>query len=604
MLLINSGVVTVQAGPLDNIGEWIGDRANDVSDIANDAGQAIANSNAGKFIGEKASAAGEAIGNGMSVAGDFIGEYAGAAGEWIGTNAAAAGKRIGENAAIAKVWIGDNAQIAGSWIGESASAASDWLGTKASDACNWIIENGTIVGAWIGKTASGAGMWIGENTSAAGTKIGETASGAGIWINEKVTDINKWIEDNSLFSKDGVAVFGDNLADFGIEKKEELEELAVGIKDYVENMDPSVYTTKEYYIQTGEKLLLGEYSDADMTGLAVGLNIVASVVNLDMAMDLRDLVYDIQYIGDGSVGIVNLGIDAASCLPVIGVIKNVKYLDDIKDIAKAVDGISDVADSVKDASKVADAIDDVKDITKVAEVVEGVKDASKAADVVDGVKDASKATEIVDDVKDASKAADVVDDVKDASKATEIVDDVKDASKITDAADDVKDASKAVETTDEVKDTTVAADAASSTKKVGDSIDKLLIPDYLEEVSEITKREINPTQLKRFNEMVDAQSFVKLTPEKTRLKRDLFNNAKDRLIKEWQENTGEIWPRYEEDVLNEAGKIIRKKGDLYDAHHLIEISFDGPNAWWNLYPASFDEHQALHGADSIAKKLF
>ena len=341
MLLANIGAMTVQAGLLDSVGDWVSDRAGDVADAANNVGQAIADSDAGKFIGEKASDAGEAIGNGMSAAGEFIGdnasaaadwvansaagqfvgEYAGVAGEWIGTNAAAAGKMIGENAAIAKVWIGENAEIAGSWVGESASAASDWLGVNASNACNWIVENGTIVGAWIGETASGAGVWIGENASAAGTMIGETASGAEIWINERVTDINAWIEENSLFAKDGMAVLGENLEAFGIEKTEELEELAVGIKDYVENIDPSVYTTKEYYIQTGEKLLLGEYSDASMTGLAVGLNVVASIVNLDMAMDLRDLAHDIQYFGDGSVGIVELGIDAASCLPVIGVVK-------------------------------------------------------------------------------------------------------------------------------------------------------------------------------------------------------------------------------------------------------------------------------------------
>ncbi len=98
---------------------------------------------------------------------------------------------------------------------------------------------------------------------------------------------------------------------------------------------------------------------------------------------------------------------------------------------------------------------------------------------------------------------------------------------------------------------------------------------------------------------------VKLAPDKTDLNRRLFNNAKDKLIDEWEKNTGELWPRYKEDIKNEAGKIIRKKGDRYDAHHLIEISFGGPNAWWNLHPASFEEHKALHhGIDSIAKKLF
>lgn len=103
--------------------------------------------------------------------------------------------------------------------------------------------------------------------------------------------------------------------------------------------------------------------------------------------------------------------------------------------------------------------------------------------------------------------------------------------------------------------------------------------------------------------MLDKQDFVKLDPEKTDINRKLFNSAKDKLIEEWEENTGEIWPRYEEDLLNEAGKIIRKKGDRYDAHHLIEISFGGSNAWWNLHPATFWEHRAIHSTD-IAGQLF
>ena len=38
----------------------------------------------------------------------------------------------------------------------------------------------------------------------------------------------------------------------------------------------------------------------------------------------------------------------------------------------------------------------------------------------------------------------------------------------------------------------------------------------------------------------------------------------------------------------------------------VEISFEGPNEWWNLYPAAFgEEHQAgIHGAGSTASQLF
>ena len=53
-------------------------------------------------------------------------------------------------------------------------------------------------------------------------------------------------------------------------------------------------------------------------------------------------------------------------------------------------------------------------------------------------------------------------------------------------------------------------------------------------------------------------------------------------------------------------EVIRKAGQRYDAHHLIESSFGGSNAWWNLHPAAFpSEHQAgIHAANSLANLIF
>ena len=64
--------------------------------------------------------------------------------------------------------------------------------------------------------------------------------------------------------------------------------------------------------------------------------------------------------------------------------------------------------------------------------------------------------------------------------------------------------------------------------------------------------------------------------------------------------------RYAEDLLNEVGKVVRKKGQPYDAHHIIENKFEGPHEWWNMHPAKFpDEHQsAIHGTGSPANELF
>ena len=143
-------------------------------------------------------------------------------------------------------------------------------------------------------------------------------------------------------------------------------------------------------------------------------------------------------------------------------------------------------------------------------------------------------------------------------------------------------------------------------KEVGEKIDKKLIPKYFQEVETITNREIKPQQMEKLQKALKEQDFVKLDSEKSCLHRKLFDNARDRLIDEWEKNTGDKWPVYKQDVLNDKGEVIRKAGQRFDAHHLIESSFGGPNAWWNLHPAAFpEEHQAgIHAANSLAKVIF
>ena len=81
---------------------------------------------------------------------------------------------------------------------------------------------------------------------------------------------------------------------------------------------------------------------------------------------------------------------------------------------------------------------------------------------------------------------------------------------------------------------------------------------------------------------------------------------KNRCILEWEKNTGQKWPRYSEPVCGKNGAILRKAGDLYDAHHIIENKYGGDHAWWNITPARFfDEHQAgIHAANGPASRLF
>lgn len=70
-----------------------------------------------------------------------------------------------------------------------------------------------------------------------------------------------------------------------------------------------------------------------------------------------------------------------------------------------------------------------------------------------------------------------------------------------------------------------------------------------------------------------------------------------KLKNEWENQTDQKWPK---DKLT---------GKDYEAHHIIENKYGGPNEWWNIHPArggkkNVNQHQSgIHNSNS-SKKLF
>lgn len=86
--------------------------------------------------------------------------------------------------------------------------------------------------------------------------------------------------------------------------------------------------------------------------------------------------------------------------------------------------------------------------------------------------------------------------------------------------------------------------------------------------------------------------------------RSQFDLARPALIGEWERHTGQVWPRYAEDVVSKSGTRLRQAGQPFDAHHIIELKYGSANAWWNIHPARFPtQHQSgIHRG--IAKRIF
>ncbi|MEH7584840.1 T7SS effector LXG polymorphic toxin [Priestia megaterium] len=141
----------------------------------------------------------------------------------------------------------------------------------------------------------------------------------------------------------------------------------------------------------------------------------------------------------------------------------------------------------------------------------------------------------------------------------------------------------------------------------GVKINSDLIKRYIKDVEMRTSRKLSKNQIEKLKEALRNKEYQKLSPIETRKHRRAFNKIKDKLIEEWEIKTGQKWPTYSEDIISEnTGEPARRKGDKYDAHHIIENSFRGEHEWWNIHPAKFpNEHQSgIHGTGSPANELF
>ncbi len=104
----------------------------------------------------------------------------------------------------------------------------------------------------------------------------------------------------------------------------------------------------------------------------------------------------------------------------------------------------------------------------------------------------------------------------------------------------------------------------------------------------------------------DASELEKQTPEKTAEKREEFAEKKAELKKQWEIENGRPWPKYEHDVYSASGKLIRKAGSDYDAHHIQPLGMGGKNEVKNITPLNAEVHydkQGVHSTDSPYSKL-
>jgi LysM repeat protein len=134
----------------------------------------------------------------------------------------------------------------------------------------------------------------------------------------------------------------------------------------------------------------------------------------------------------------------------------------------------------------------------------------------------------------------------------------------------------------------------------------LLYRRYIRQMEAETGLKVGRQQRQLLVEHLQKTAHTRLAKVESVAHRRAFQRIKNDLVKEWETRTGQMWPRYSEDVLSASGKVVRRAGDPYDAHHVIESVYGGPAVWWNIHPGRFPAaHQGgIHAADTALRRIF
>lgn len=192
-------------------------------------------------------------------------------------------------------------------------------------------------------------------------------------------------------------------------------------------------------------------------------------------------------------------------------------------------------------------------------------------------------------VSKGAKALDTATDIIDAGATT-----VKQGSNLVDAGStiikrgsDIVDAGSST-----IKQGSNLIDSGSDILKQSDGIiPKSMVDNYFNDIiknSEFPQTIIN-----------DGSVWKKITAEQNDIMRTEFKKLKSTLINDWEVANNLKWPKYEADVFSDSGKLLRRAGDLYDAHHIRPLEFGGLNVFDNITPFNVNKHFDKKGIHAV-----
>lgn len=163
-------------------------------------------------------------------------------------------------------------------------------------------------------------------------------------------------------------------------------------------------------------------------------------------------------------------------------------------------------------------------------------------------------------------------------------------------------------------------EVAELPEKIGELTEVEKLPDKIDVLPKKIERNLEQLSVDYFNDLksksefpdtisrknFDITNFERLLPEEVAKRREEFAELKPNLKKQWEEENGRPWPKYTEDVYSANGKLIRKAGSDYDAHHIQPLSMGGKNIASNITPLHAEVHydkQGIHSPNSPYSKI-
>ena len=287
---------------------------------------------------------------------------------------------------VVRVWGASGGKSWGEQALDWLSNVGDAIQKTCQDVWDWATNAADKAAEWVKNTTDGAVQWAKEK-----------------WSEVKVSLGRAWNFITDFYASSGLA--------------DKLNKLSADVSSGIQGAG-------EYLWRSVKKLILGDYSDDNITLLSFGASLVAGFFDVDLPLDVRDLVYDIQHWGESEHFGFYFALDVVALLPVIGWFKYLKHADKVAEGAKQVSrAVETATEAIDEGKEVIKHVDDVVDIIDDGKTV--IKNGDEAADVIDEGKGVTKGGDEITDGSDVARnaekgaedVADATDDVDDAAKS-------------------------------------------------------------------------------------------------------------------------------------------------------------------------------------------